>query len=132
MEKRNYPFSLRQEELNEWQSKNFPTTIYDNLDREALIARIHILEDSIGMAEEVGELCHVILKASQKVRTGASGKIDKDLVADGFADMVIFGTQLMTKLGINAEEAIEKTIKEVLNRDWTKDRSEPTRVDFNV
>ena len=118
------PFSLRQTELKEWQERNFPPSLYDDLNREQLVERIRILELSIGMSEEVGELSHIILKASQKIREGISGKINKDLVADGFADTVIYGTQLLSKLGIDAEEAIQKTIDSVLKRDWANNRKD--------
>ena len=119
-----YPFSLRQQELKDWQERNFPASLYDDLNRDQLVERIRILELSIGMSEEVGELSHIILKASQKIREGISGKIDKDMVADGFADTVIYGTQLLSKLGIDAEEAIRKTIDSVLKRDWANNRKD--------
>lgn len=118
------PFSLRQQELKDWQERNFPPSLYDDLNRDQLVERIRILELSIGMSEEVGELSHIILKASQKIREGISGKIDKDMVADGFADTVIYGTQLLSKLGIDAEEAIRKTIDSVLKRDWANNRKD--------
>ena len=117
-------FSLRQQELKDWQERNFPASLYDDLNRDQLVERIRILELSIGMSEEVGELSHIILKASQKIREGISGKIDKDMVADGFADTVIYGTQLLSKLGIDAEEAIRKTIDNVLKRDWASNRKD--------
>lgn len=118
------PFSLRQQELKDWQERNFPPSLYDDLNRDQLVERIRILELSIGMSEEVGELSHIILKASQKIREGISGKIDKDLVADGFADTVIYGTQLLSKLGIDAEEAIRNTTNSVLKRDWANNRKD--------
>lgn len=118
------PFSLRQQELKDWQERNFPASLYDDLNRDQLVERIRILELSIGMSEEVGELSHIILKASQKIREGISGKIDKDMVADGFADTVIYGTQLLSKLGIDAEQAIQKTIDSVLKRDWANNRKD--------
>ena len=119
-----HPFSLRQQELKDWQERNFPPSLYDDLTWDQLVERIRILELSIGMSEEVGELSHIIIKASQKIREGISGKINKDLVADGFADTVIYGTQLLSMLGIDAEEAIRKTIDNVLKRDWASNRKD--------
>lgn len=115
-------FSLRQKELADWQDRNFPKSLYNGMSRDDLIDRIRVLELSVGMAEEVGELSQVILKASQKIRNGVSGDIDKDLVADGFSDSVIFGIQLMTKIGIDAEKVLKDTISSVLKRDWASDR----------
>lgn len=97
---------LRQRELNEWQDKNFGIA---NVERLAL-----------GMAEEVGELCHFVLKRSQGIREAANGSPVKDKIADAFADAVIFGIQIMSAEGINAEEALKEVTSKVLNRDWVK------------
>lgn len=74
------------------------------------------LSDMIhGMSEEIGEFNHWYLKSKQKIVTS-----DKALaeMADAFGDMVIFGTQAMSSLNLNAEMVLERIINEVLNRDW--------------
>jgi NTP pyrophosphatase (non-canonical NTP hydrolase) len=98
--------SLRQEELHDWEIKNFG--------EQDISLRI------LGMAEELGEVSHHVLKGIQKIRGGVNG-IDKNEVADGIADIFIYGINALSQLGINAEEIIQKTIEDILRRDWTKD-----------
>jgi len=116
--------SLRQKELHEWQIKNFGTHP-DDADR--------VFQ---GMVEEIGELAHAILKNKQHIReysndmvVGAYGTMSpgdqkfRDNIADAFGDIIIYGIQLMTEHGIDAEWAISDTIEKVLQRDWRKDAS---------
>jgi NTP pyrophosphatase (non-canonical NTP hydrolase) len=99
--------SLRQSDLHEWQKRNFGTP--------------SIAHVTLGIAEESGEVCHHILKGEQGIRGGKNG-IDVNRVADGVADTLIYGIQLLTLLGIDAEAVIAETIEKVLARDWTKDK----------
>ena len=100
---------LKQKILREWQDKNFGTNDYT------------LLQCALGMSEEVGEVCHHVLKGSQGIRGGALGKgINVKEVADGVADTLIYGLQLLSVLGIDAEKEIAKVIDEVLQRDWKK------------
>lgn len=94
---------LKQKELDDWQARNFGRHEDD------------ILKCALGMAEEVGETCHHILKGTQKIREGVSG-INKEEVADGIADTLIYGLQIMTQLGLDAEAEISKVIDKVLQR----------------
>ena len=96
---------LKQKELYEWQNRNFGINPTD-LERMAL-----------GMAEETGEVCHHILKGKQGIRGGVNG-INKDEIADGVADTLIYGLQILSLLDIDAEEEISKVIDKVLRRDW--------------
>ncbi len=96
-------FSLRQNELAEWQRRNFGTP--------------SIAHVTLGIAEECGEVCHHILKGEQGIR-GRENGIDVAQVADGVADTLIYGIQLLTLLGVDAESVIAKTIEQVLARDW--------------
>jgi len=73
---------------------------------------------ALGMAEEVGELCHYILKRDQRIREGSNGEDCKAQIGDAFADAVIFGIQLMTCEGIDAEKVLLQTIDKVLKRNW--------------
>lgn len=100
---------LKQRELAEWQERNFR-----NVTSEKLV---------LGMAEEVGELCHYILKRAQKIREAADEQEVQEQIADGFADCVIFGIQLMENEGLDAEKVLAKTIKDVLKRDWLSNPS---------
>jgi NTP pyrophosphatase (non-canonical NTP hydrolase) len=101
---------LRQKELHEWQKNNFGVTPEDDL------------KCTVGMAEELGELSHWILKTKQKIREGTASEC-KEEIADAFGDVMIYGIQLMTTRGIDAEKAIEKTIATVLKRDWRNNPS---------
>jgi len=98
---------LKQKQLMDWQNENFGQSD-DNT-----------LKFALGMAEEVGEICHHILKGSQHIREGVNG-IDTIEVADGVAGVLIFGIQLLCSLGINAEHEISETIDKVLKRDWKR------------
>lgn len=112
--------SLRQKELKEWQDRNFPRSKYDNLNREELIDMIITLQCALGMAEEVGEVCHHVLKGAQGIRGGVNGYNSLE-IADRVDDAGIFGTNLLSMLGVDAEESKNKTINTVLKRDWLTD-----------
>ena len=104
--------SLRQQELYKWQQKNF-----GEMSSEELV---------LGMVEEIGELCHILLKRKQGIREGAN-KTEAELkakVADAFGDVVIYGINMMQAEGLDAEKAIVETIKSVLKRDWVENPAE--------
>ena len=96
---------MKQKELYDWQKTNFGITDTD------------AMRCALGMSEEVGELCHEILKGTQKIRSGVNG-INKTLAADAICDTMIYGIQLMSALGLDVEEELEKTIRVVLKRNW--------------
>ena len=97
---------LHQEDLAKWNRQNFGEQPSEHF--------------ALGMAEEVGELCHFILKRKQKIREGATGQDLKGEIADAFADTVIFGIALMDNEGLDAERVLVETITKVLARDWRK------------
>ena len=101
---------LKQQQLADWQERNFG--IHDD----------DLLKCALGMAEEVGEVCHHILKGTQKIREGVNG-IDRKEVADGVADTLIYGLQILSKLGMDAEQEIAEIIEKVLKRDWVNNPS---------
>jgi len=105
---------FRQKELAAWQKKNFSKGETGDCDTCAfrLLA---------GMTEELGELAHALLKHKQGIR-GITEEQMKEQVGDAFGDVIVYGTQLLTCLGIDAEEAASKAIDGVLKRDWTKDK----------
>ena len=107
--------NLKQDELQLWMIDNFGMHEDD------------LLKCSLGMAEEVGEVCHHILKGTQKIREGING-INKKEVADGVADTLIYGIQLLSILGMNAEEEISEVIEKVLKRNW-KDKPSGIEID---
>ena len=113
---------LKQKELAEWQERNFPKSRYEHLSKEELIDIIVMLQCTLGMAEEVGEVCHHVLKGTQGIRGGVNG-VNRREVADGVDDAKIYGNQLMTLINVDAERSYAKTVGQVLDRDWQKDPS---------
>lgn len=111
----------KQQELAEWQNKNFPISNLLNLSKEDLVLMICNLQMALGMCEEVGEIAHAVLKGTQRIREGKDG-IDKNLISDGFGDVFIYGSQLMTLNKVTVSAAINQTIQQVLKRDWIKNK----------
>jgi len=105
---------FRQQELANWQTKNFTKGETGTCD--SCIFRL-----LAGMTEELGELSHAILKHKQGIR-GITEEQMKQQVGDAFGDVIVYGTQLLSILGIDAEEAVSQAIDGVLQRDWTKDK----------
>ena len=100
---------LKQKELKEWQLINFGIPEPSDM--------------IIGMTEELGELSHYFLKGKQGIREAANGTDVTDKITDAFGDIIIFGTQLMTCLGRDAEQEIKKVLSEVLQRDFVNNPS---------
>jgi NTP pyrophosphatase (non-canonical NTP hydrolase) len=73
----------------------------------------------LGVAEEVGELCHAVLKRKQAIR------MDEDHIAkekDAIGDIVIFLMDYCNRRGFNLLELINLAWDEVQARDWNKNR----------
>ena len=102
---------LKQKELREWAERNFGERTADTGDCV------------IGMAEELGELAHFVLKRKQRIREAANGGDFKAEIGDAFADVVIYGIQAMECEGIDAEAILRKTIEEVMQRDFKNNPS---------
>ena len=96
-----------------WKEKNFDESTGKGPEWQAL-----------GMAEEVGEVCRIILKAQQKIRQYTNGfdeKARKDLAKE-ISDVAIFSIQLCSIMGIDFGKALFDRSEEVMKRNWTKDR----------
>jgi len=113
---------LKQKELKEWQDRNFPRSRYEALEKDQLIDMILAMQFSLGMAEEVGEVAHHILKGVQGIRNGVNG-FNINQIADGVVDSSVFGQQLLSHFNIDTEKETEKVIGEVLQRDWLNNPS---------
>lgn len=96
---------LKQKELAEWQKYNFGVGELSDM--------IH------GMSEEIGEMNHWYLKSKQGIR-GATEDNAKWKMADAFGDVIVYGIQAMTALGLDAEKVLDMVFTEVLARDWKK------------
>jgi NTP pyrophosphatase (non-canonical NTP hydrolase) len=97
-----------QVKLAKWQADNFGPEV----------STVPLL--ALGMSEEVGELAHAVLKGEQGIRSGTDG-IDVEAAVDAVCDTMIYGIQILSKLDVNVELALEETIKTVLARDWKED-----------
>ncbi len=69
----------------------------------------------LGVAEEVGELCHIHLKQEQGIRNAKFE--DKE---DAIGDIVIFLIDYCNRNGINLEKAIYTAWNTASKRDWIK------------
>lgn len=96
--------SQLQAEHREWQGRNFPNQTLE----QALM----------GMMEELGELCHAVLKHSQGIRgIGEDELVEK--VMDAHADLNIFSCFVANHFGYDIEEVTIQTWQErVQKRDW--------------
>ena len=108
---------LKQKELAEWQNKNFPRSRYEVMTKDQLIDMILVMQFTLGMAEEVGEVAHHIGKGIMGYRGGTNG-IDINQVIDGVVDSSIFGQQLLSRFNVDSESEIEKVTEKVLKRNW--------------
>lgn len=73
-----------------------------------------------GMAEEVGEVSHLVLKRDQGIREAVSMTEDefKAELVDGVADTMIFGMNLLSLFGIDLEDGFKAVADKALQRDW--------------
>jgi len=103
-----------QADLFVWAKRNFGEPNDPN-------GSLNTVNEVLGMAEEMGELAHAVLKRQQKIREAADGSDMKEEIADAFADVVIFGLNAMSCEGIDAEQVLKEVIDKVLRRDWVND-----------
>lgn len=95
--------SVLQSEHREWLSHNFP----DQTDHQGLL----------GVAEEVGELCHAHLKYEQGIRRMTAGEF-REKGADAIGDIVIYLTSYCNTNGFDLDECVQDAWKQVQMRDW--------------
>jgi NTP pyrophosphatase (non-canonical NTP hydrolase) len=77
----------------------------------------------MGMMEEMGELAHCHLKASQAIRgftDGFGGDAYLTAATDAIADFIIFAAGYCNRMGIDLEMAVQETWEKVRERDWIK------------
>jgi NTP pyrophosphatase (non-canonical NTP hydrolase) len=101
---RSVDISLRQLQLEQfaWQERNFPQS--------------DLLQATLGVSEEAGELCHSVLKLTQGIR----GTREEHLanIKDAVADCIVFLSQVCNKTGISLQDCINETWPQVRARDW--------------
>jgi NTP pyrophosphatase (non-canonical NTP hydrolase) len=72
----------------------------------------------LGMAEELGEISHHLLKREQSIRS--EGVDHAAEIRDGCADLIIFMMTLADNEGFLLLEAVNEAWEEVKQRDWIK------------
>lgn len=77
----------------------------------------------LGVAEEVGELCHAHLKAEQGIRVNEDHFAAK---CDAVGDIIIYLCDYCAHEGISLEVALATAWEEVSARDWTKHKEKGT------
>jgi len=75
---------------------------------------------AMGMAEEVGEICHAMRCRERGVRGYDNDAKYLDEVADGIADTFVYSLQLASAHDLDVEKILLRTFKHVLSRDWTE------------
>ena len=93
-----------QAEHHEWEQANFP----DKKPHQPVF----------GMVEEVGELCHALLKSEQCIR-GDAEKHQAD-AKDAIGDVFIYMLSFCTMNGWSFTEIAEETWEQVKARDWKR------------
>lgn len=109
-----------QSRLAIWQNNNFPTK-----DKPRLL-----LQCTLGVAEESGELCHAVLKRDQGIRGTHAENTDK--MRDAIGDIAIFAMQICSAEGFDFEQVIIDTAEQVLNRKWSTTKKEPLNIIHNL
>ena len=106
-----------QQKLKTWQKEHFGDT-----PPEWLV---------VGMMEELGEMSHTMLKFDQGIREHREQSTEKfkTQLADDFGDIVVYGMQVLSYYGIDAEEAMKTTFEHVLKRDWNSHRNTGEHID---
>ncbi len=89
---------------HEWRKANFPPET------------ITPMHQALGVAEEVGELCHAILKMEQGIRGTREHHLET--AADSVGDIVVFLAGVCSTLDIDLDLAVQKAWDQVSRRNW--------------
>ena len=92
-----------QDEVTVWSSANFGD------DGESV-------DPLLGIAEEVGELCHAYLKRKQGIRGTADQH--RAAIVDAVGDICIYLADFCRREGLFLDEIIERTWAQVKTRNW--------------
>lgn len=98
------PWQKLQVELAAWQARNFGGATDEQM--------------ALGVAEEAGELCHSVLKHSQKIRGLADKQAYRAALGDALADIAIYAMQLATANRLDFETLVHETARKVMKREW--------------
>lgn len=101
------PLSALQVRLARWQNLNFGPATAEQL--------------ALGVAEEAGELCHAVLKRSQRIRGMGDPVAFRFAAGDALADVTIYAMQMATLQRMDLGTLLRATAEVVMQRDWTKE-----------
>lgn len=102
-----------QKENGEWVKRNFSETWIDGDPRDPVL----------GMAEEVGELSHAVLKKRQLIR-GTPEEHD-EAAKDAIGDVFVYAMDVCNRMGWDLEDIMRDTWEKVVRkRDWVAHRVE--------
>lgn len=101
---RGFAFDLNnfQLEVARWAAFNFPKEQNHHL--------------VLGMQEELGELCHCVLKREIGIRGTPEDHING--IKDAIGDFMVFMAQFCNRQGLKIDECIEHAWENVKKRDW--------------
>lgn len=103
---------VMQAERNEWIAHNFPQ-------EDEMLGNVR--DVVYGMVEEMGELCHALLKASQGIRGMGDPAVLREQVIDAHCDLIIFSLGLPKHFEYDLETELQRTWDKVKARDWIAD-----------
>lgn len=72
----------------------------------------------LGVAEEVGELCHAHLKLEQGIRGDRRKHIEE--AQDAVGDILVYLADYCERMGFDMQKIIEEVWAEVSKRDWKR------------
>ena len=87
---------------------------------EELAPLFELAASTMRAATSVGKISHAVLKHLQKIRGMREDDVFREKVADAIADIMIFATQMCTLLRIDFGTLYDRTVVEVVKRDWKK------------
>ncbi len=73
----------------------------------------------LGVTEELGELCHLVLKRAQGIRK-LEDVVYESEVRDAVGDIVMFLMDFCSREEIEIDQCIQQAWDEIKDRDWKK------------
>ncbi len=112
--------SLRviQREIKEWSLRNFGKQI-----SKATGAELGSISPLLGIGEENGELCHVVLKRHQGIRgydDDVKYMAERD---DAIADILVYLCDFANREDVDLQAALNAVWAKVQQRDWQKNKA---------
>lgn len=90
--------------LAAWQGRNFGAAPLSHM--------------ALGAAEEIGELCHAVLKSEQRIRGMENAEAFRRAAGDAIADATIYLMQAATVLRLDWGTLVYETARRVMERDF--------------